>query len=206
VANPNPAAPPVRGEPAWGIAQLFPPQGEWSEADYLHLQTNHLIEFSEGCVEFLPMPTHLHQMIVAFLYGLLKSFVDAHDPGGVVLFAPLPVRLWPGKFREPDLLYMGSDHRSRIHQYWDGADLVIEVISESNQDHDRETKRIEYALAGIPEYWIVDPINRQIIVHTLDDKTYRQAGVHGPGSTAESILLKGWAVHVDSMLDLVDQP
>src|SRR4051794_29142322 len=88
------------GEPTWEVAQFYPPQGEWTEADYLGLQTNHLVELSDGVLELLPMPTHQHQMIVAFLYGLLKTFVDGSAPG-VVLFAPLRVRLWEGKFREP---------------------------------------------------------------------------------------------------------
>jgi hypothetical protein len=33
-------------EPAWDIARLFPAQGEWSEEDYLELDTNRLVEFS----------------------------------------------------------------------------------------------------------------------------------------------------------------
>ena len=74
------------GEPTLEIAQLFPVQGEWTEADYLSLQTNHLVELSDGFLDILPMPTHKHQMIVAFLYGLLKAFVDLHAPG-TVLFA-----------------------------------------------------------------------------------------------------------------------
>lgn len=151
------------------------------------------------------MPTHVHQMIVAFLYGLLKAFVDRNDPGGVVLFAPLPMRLKPGKFREPDILYMGSGHLSRIHDYWEGADLVIEVVSPSNSAHDHETKRAEYAQATIPEYWIVDPLNRQIIVCTLEGTTYRQAGVYGEGAIAASVLLEGWAVSVDSVLAMLHQ-
>ncbi len=106
VASSSSSPPAIRGEPAWEIAQLFPRQGEWTEADYFMLQTNHLVELSEGSLEVLPMPTHAHQMIVALLYGLLKAFVDANDPGGVVLFAPLWIRLRPGKIREPDLVYM----------------------------------------------------------------------------------------------------
>jgi Uma2 family endonuclease len=202
VANSYPV---IRGNPTWEVAQLFPPQGEWSEADYLNLQTNHLVEFSDGCVEFLLMPTHAHQMIVAFLFGLLKAFVDEHDSGGVVLFAPLPMRLRPGKFREPDLLYMRSAHRSRIHDYWDGADLVVEVVSAGNPEHDRDTKRTEYARAGIPEYWLVDTLERQIIVYSLDGETYRQAGVYGPGAMASSVLLDGWIVTADSVFALLDQ-
>jgi Uma2 family endonuclease len=205
VSNALPIASTVRGEPVWEIADLFPLQGQWTEADYFNLHTNHLVEFSEGCLEFLPMPTHAHQMIVALLYGFLKSFVDAQDPGGIVLFAPLWVRLWPGKIREPDLVYMRSSHRSRIHDYWEGADLVIEVVSKGNPSHDRHTKRAEYARAGIPEFWLVDTLERQIIVHVLDEGTYREAGVYGPGTAAGSVLLAGWIVNVDAVLALLDQ-
>lgn len=40
-----------KGEPLWAIAQLFPYQGYWSEDDYLDLNTNHLVEFSDGYYE-----------------------------------------------------------------------------------------------------------------------------------------------------------
>ena len=35
--------------------------------------------------------------------------------------------------------------------------LVVEVIGEDDPERDLVTKRLEYAQAGIPEYWIVDP-------------------------------------------------
>src|SRR5207237_10469473 len=57
------------GEPTWEVARFYPLQGEWTEADYLALPTNQLVELSDGRLEFLPMPKHFHQMIVAFLYG-----------------------------------------------------------------------------------------------------------------------------------------
>jgi hypothetical protein len=57
-----------QAEPAWEIATLFPAQGAWSEADYFLLPTNHLVEFSHGRVEVLPMPTQSRQLIVLFLY------------------------------------------------------------------------------------------------------------------------------------------
>jgi Uma2 family endonuclease len=187
------------GELTWEVAQFFPAQGEWTEADYLGLQTNHLVELSDGCLEILPMPTHQHQMIVAFLYGLLKAFVDKHAPG-TVLFAPLRMRLWEGKFREPDLLYMRQENQHRIHDYWDGADLVMEVVSPGKPEHDRATKRLEYAKAGIAEYWIVDVIANQILVLALGKKKYRVHGQCGAGTWAESKMLPGFAVPVDQVL------
>src|SRR4051812_16119431 len=85
------------GEPAWELAMLFPPQGHWTEADYLTLDTNRLVELSDGCLEVLPMPTLIHQYIVMFLYDLLGPLVKCQCLGRVVL-APLPVRLGSGKY------------------------------------------------------------------------------------------------------------
>ncbi len=85
-------------------------------------------------------------------------------------FAPLCVRLRSGKFREPDLLYLvDRDDPRRNNKFWVGADLVMEVVSDSPQDRERDlvTKRLEYAEAGIAESWIVDPESESITVLTL---------------------------------------
>jgi Uma2 family endonuclease len=74
-----------------------------------------------------------------------------------VVFAPLPVRLREGKYREPEIVFMLEEHNDRIDEdYRERADLVIEVVSEDDPDRDLILKRREYAGAGIPEYWIVD--------------------------------------------------
>src|SRR5271168_25243 len=105
-------------EPAWKIATLFPNQGQWSEGDYLCLDTNHLVELSDGCVEVLAMPTTVHQLIVLYLYKLLDAFTCPNL--GLVVTAPLRVRLWANKFREPDVVLMLKDnlHRAR-NDYWE---------------------------------------------------------------------------------------
>jgi len=189
------------GELTWEVARFFPRQGQWTKEDYLSLDTNNLVELSNGCLELLPMPTDFHQAIVAFLYEVLKAFAMAHALG-IVRFASLPVELWPGQIREPDILYMKAENAHRIQDYWHGADLVMEVVSPSNADHDYHTKRQEYAQAGIPEYWIVDVIRRHILVLTLNGTTYRVHGDFGPGTTATSVLLPGFAVAVDDVLAL----
>src|SRR5205807_2162123 len=81
-------------------------QGLWTVEQYLKLtdQTNHLIEFTDGTIEVLPMPTRRHQVLLLFLYELLKSF--GHPLGGKVLVAPLRLQIRPHKFREPDVLLL----------------------------------------------------------------------------------------------------
>jgi len=192
----------IPGQPTWKIAELFPAQGTWTESEYFALETQRRMEFSHGFIEFLPMPTLLHQRITAFLYNALNSFVVGLSLGEV-LFTGVRVRLWPGKFREPDVLFMSADHSDRMtNECWEGADLVMEVVSSSDDDRSRdlETKREEYALARIPEYWIVDPEVGQITVLTLDGETYVVHGEFKRGDQATSKLLPGFAVDVATAL------
>ncbi len=183
-------------EPTWEIAALFPSQGNWSEEEYLSLQTNRLVEFSHGHLEVLPMPTQSHQLLVIALFQWLRSFVKARQLG-TVLVAPMRMRLWPGKYREPDILFMFKEHdHRRGEHYWDEADLVMEVIRPDDRRRDQVIKRREYAQAGIPEYWIVDPSARQILVLTLSDEAYRVHGEFGEGDRATSVLLPGFVVDV----------
>ena len=48
------------GTPTWEMAYLFPSQGARTENEHLALDTNWLLEFNDGCVEVLPMPTVSH--------------------------------------------------------------------------------------------------------------------------------------------------
>jgi Uma2 family endonuclease len=183
-------------EPAWEVAYLFPPQGMWSEADYLELAGNRLVEFSDGAIEVLSMPTELHQLIMMFLCDALRAFVRAGN-GGTVLVAPFRVRLREGKYREPDVMLMltANAHR-RGNEFWDGADLVMEIVSDDDPSRDLKTKRFEYAQARIPEYWIVDPRSSEITVLRLAGDHYEEHGRFGGGGQASSVLLGGFAVNV----------
>lgn len=189
----------LQAEPTWSIAKLFPDQGTWSEEEYLMLPGNRLVEYSQGFVQVLSMPSYPHHLVVAWLYQVLSTFVHQHRLGQVI-FAPLRVRLWAGKYREPDLLFMARANRQRIHDlYWEGADLVMEVMSPDDPERDAETKRREYGEAGIAEYWLINPMAETITVFTLPKgrKVYAVHGVYDRSQRAESVLLPGFSVSVD---------
>lgn len=187
-----------RGEPVWELAELYPKQGEWTEDEYLAIDTNRLIELSQGCLVFLPMPTIFHQLILDFLYTALKAFVQERHLG-LVLFAPLRVRMWPGEIREPDIVFLRPERIVNVHRPPRGADFVMEVVSPGgeNSERDWETKRRVYAEAGVPEYWIVDPQRRVISVMALTEgNTYEEHGPFQPGGTVSSVTLPGFQVAV----------
>ena len=184
------------------VLQLLPRQGAWSEGQYLWLtdHTNHLIEFTDGYIEVLPMPTDKHQAISQVLLLALLAYVQR--VGGRVFYSPLRLRIREGKHREPDLLLLldANDPR-RQNRYWLGADLVVEVVSPDDPDRDLVEKRRDYAEANIPEYWIADPRSERIVVLHLQDGAYVEHGVFRRGTRATSALLEGFAVDVGAVFD-----
>jgi Uma2 family endonuclease len=198
------STPPKVSEPAWEIAMLFPNQGHWTECDYLSLTDNarYLVELVDGRVEVLPMPTESHQNIVSFLVAMLKAFVIPQKLGRV-LQSPFRIRVAANQFREPDACFMLRENDARrSDDYWDGADLVMEVVSEDPKDRirDLEIKRDVYAKAGIREYWIIDRRDSRILVLKLTGDTYTEHTQAGIGGRAESNLLPGFALVVDAVL------
>ena len=189
-----------RPQPTWEVAHLFPTQGDWSEEEYLALNGNQLTELSNGFLEVLPTPTMSHQLLVLYLYQLVLGFTRVGDLG-TVLVAALRIRLWRRKFREPDLVLMLREHADRMgEEYWNGADLVMEVVGGASEDRRRDLviKRREYARAKIAEYWIVDPREETITVLRLSGKRYMVHGIFHKGDTATSHLLSGFTVDVSA--------
>jgi Uma2 family endonuclease len=181
---------------------LAPLQGLWREDQYLKLtnQTNRLIEFTDGVIEVLPMPTREHQKILAYLYRSLFTFIQSI--GGLVLFAPLRIQVRPGKFREPDLLVLLNEHDPRNQdQFWLGADLVVEIVSPDKPERDTKEKPRDYAEAGIAEYWIVNPLDETITVLTLHGHAYHEHGIFHRGESVMSALLGGFELGVDAILN-----
>ena len=195
---------------------VLPRQGDWSDEDYLRLTDclTRLVEFTDGHVQELPMPTCTHQAVLGCLYRLFHSWLE--PAGGIVLFSALRLKVRPGKFREPDLVVLrdAADIR-RQDRYWLGADLVVEVVSPDDPDRDLVTKRSDYAEAGIPEYWIADPRDETVTVLNLSApesganregapgllQAYAEHGVFRRGQAAASVLLDGFTADVASVFD-----
>ena len=76
------------------------------------------------------------------------------------------------------------------------------MVSDDKPERDLVEKRGDYAEAGIPEYWIVNPETETITVLRLEDTTYVEYGVFGRGAEAAgSALLPGFTVSVDAVFD-----
>src|SRR5947208_8545630 len=179
------------------LEEILPRQGEWSDEQYLILtdHRNGLVEFTDGFLEVLPMPTDRHQSILQCLVLIFVAFLQPR--GGKVQFSPLRLRIRPGKFREPDLLLLlsAADPR-RQNRFWTGADLALEIVSPDKPERDLVQKRTDYAEAQVQEYWIVNPQTETITVLRLADGVYVESGYFQRGESAVSALVAGLAIDV----------
>jgi Uma2 family endonuclease len=180
------------------IAELFPPQGLWTEADYLSLPpSNRKVELNTGRLVLWPPQGAEHDRIAGDLAIALDQYAG-FSRLGEVLFGPLPVRLWFNQFRMPDVMFLHTVHEHRKHRMWiEGApDWIAEVVSPTTREVDVESKLAEYARAAVPETWLVDPATRTVRVYVLsaDLPAYNLAATYQADETAQAVTLSGFEV------------
>jgi Uma2 family endonuclease len=189
------------------LLDLLPNQGSWTDAEYLWLTdyTSRRVEFTDGYLEVLPMPTENHEGILQFFLFTLAALV--HPLGGKVYDSGIRLRIRPGKFREPDLLLVKSaaDPRRR-NRFWKGADMTLEVVSKDKPERDLIDKVYDYAEGNVPEYWIVNPFTETITVLRLENGRYVEHGVFRRGDLATSVILPGFSVNVTEVFDIETPP
>jgi Uma2 family endonuclease len=85
--------------------------------------------------------------------------------------------------------------------YPTSALFIIEVVGEGDDARQRDyiAKRADYAKAGIPEYWIVDPLEKAVTVLHLNGAEYTLHGRFEQDQIATSATLEGFAVNCEEI-------
>jgi Uma2 family endonuclease len=154
-------------------------------------------EWVGGEVIVLAMPKVVHQTDLLFLARLLDHHVRRTGVGELFI-GPVEMRLVDQRAsRVPDIEVILNRNRARItpDRLEGPADLVVELISDDTVDRDRREKRVEYAAAGIPEYWLFDPRPRQhrATFLILDaGKSYQEAPLDEQGRFHSTVLPGFW--------------
>jgi Uma2 family endonuclease len=157
---------------------------EWADEDTY-------AEWVDGEV-IMPSPANTrHQSIVTFLSTVLTMFVGKHDLGQIFT-GPFQMKL-AHSGREPDVMFVTKEHLNRLTEtYLSGpADMVVEVISPESIGRDRGVKFYEYEGAGIPEYWLIDPLTQRAEFYQLDAAGRYQLIPPGPDGIYHSKVLPG---------------
>jgi Uma2 family endonuclease len=142
---------------------------------YKMLPEGTLAELIDNMVYDSPSPYVNHQSLSKKI--LRKLLEEVEDKGaGEVFDAPLDVYLDEiGNAVQPDLIVVLKDNLKIIDRYGHihgVPDLLIEILSKSNKNHDLVRKKKLYERFGVKEYWIIDPDNKHTVGFEHKDGCY----------------------------------
>jgi Uma2 family endonuclease len=150
---------------------LRSPEADWDRARWETLPDDgNRYEVIDGVLYMTTAPSSFHQWIIRQIVFALAPQIDT--PGiGITLWSPIGLFMPGCDPVQPDILVVRTAdldmfQDSRIHGI---PALLIEVLSPSNHNQDTRVKRGAYARAGVPEYWIVRPADRDALVCSQPD-------------------------------------
>jgi Uma2 family endonuclease len=175
----------------------------YSYADYLKWEFLERLELIRGRIFKLGAPNYPHSVISRNLFVPLANHLGRACH---VFTAPFDVRL-PKKDKtndseittvvQPDIGVI-CDQRKIDNRGCCGApDLLVEILSPSNRDHDLRTKFALYEEACVPEYWIIDAENEKLMVYVMNSESkYGEGKTYVNGDIITSVAIKGFSVKV----------
>lgn len=154
------------------------------------------VELINGIVHEMPTQDSWHaSTIQAAQEELRRVFKDGFD---LRIQMPLVLDLWSEPV--PDLAVVAGHWRDYLSAHPETAVLVVEV-SGSSARLDREEKRLLYAAAGIPEYWILYVKTKQLeIMREPGDGDYRSRVLLKPGDSVTPLAAPGASIRVADLL------
>ncbi|MEW9049986.1 MAG: Uma2 family endonuclease [Neobacillus sp.] len=172
------------------------------EFEELRKETDQQLEYIDGVVYMSPSPSTKHQRISMKLSAFLFNLLAGKDCE--VFAAPYDIELVDEESEEkkiiiPDLSII-CDKTGFIEQKYIGVpEVIIEIISPSNQSHDLIFKTNLYQKFRVKEYWIINPILNNIMVYSLgEDNQYRLIENEKQGMVKSSIIT-GFEVDVEAL-------
>ena len=151
-----------------------------------------------------PAPSRFHQDVFRELFNQIVNKLS--DKSCIVYSAPFDVRLPEADEADdditavvqPDILVV-CDKEKLDNEGCKGApDLIIEILSPSTASKDMKEKFFLYEKHGVKEYWLVEPLDKFIMVYSLQENTkYGRAVTYTKDDKIESGVLKDFVVDLD---------
>jgi Uma2 family endonuclease len=159
---------------------MRPPEEKVSVETFYQMreETSNLLEYVDGIVSMSPSPSTKHQQVSARLQAKLFNFLDGRNCG--VFSAPYDIHLHRDDLEDtnifiPDLSVICDLEGLEENKFVGVPEMIIEILSPSNQSHDLITKMEAYMKYGVKEYWVVNPMLHANVL--TDEQVYQQAAV-----------------------------
>ena len=159
------------------------------------------LEYFNGEVIYLPSPSVDHQRVLLNIGAELRDYFKGKPCEALALLdlwlinkeKSLNVKV------QPDLMVICDKTGLRENSYCGTPALIAEIISSSNESHDRIRKYITYMEFGIKEYWIINPKLKTAEVYVLEKDEYKQVSIYKSDDCVVSHTFSGLKIHLQDV-------
>jgi Uma2 family endonuclease len=148
----------------------------YTEEDYYNLPENVRAELIDGQIYYMAAPSRVHQKILNAVNNTIFNYIRSKDGLCEVYPAPFAVKLFSEDDKnvvEPDISVICDPNKLTDKGCTGAPDWIVEIISPSNSSHDYVRKLNLYMDAGVREYWIVNPMEREVLVYFLEQDKFK---------------------------------
>ncbi|WP_304516750.1 Uma2 family endonuclease [Cecembia rubra] len=191
------------------VKEPYTEYGRYTYADYLTWEIDHMVELIKGKVfrQAAAAPRRIHQEISVKITSQL--FATLKGRKCKVFSAPFDVRL-PVKSRkhedintvvQPDICVVCDPEKLDDLGCVGAPDLIMEILSPSNNKKELQNKYEVYEESGVLEYWIIHPYEKTLLVYTLTDRKYIPSRLFTLGDQVPSQCIEGFVLDLDELFE-----
>jgi len=180
----------------------------YTYADYLKWNFKERVELIKGKLfKMSPAPNRMHQGISSVIHSELYYYLKGKKCK--VYSAPFDVRL-PGKtlddkdiitVLQPDICVICDESKLDFKGCIGAPDIVVEILSPSNNVVELKNKYDVYEQAGVTEYWVVSPQDKTFLVYTLISGKYQPSRLMVAGDIITSSVLDSFSLDLTQLFD-----
>lgn len=191
------------------VNEPYTEYGSYTYADYLTWEIDHMVELIKGKVfrQAAAAPRRIHQEVSGKIFAKLYTLLERKECK--VYAAPFDVRL-PVKSRkhedintvvQPDICVICDPEKLDDLGCVGAPDLIMEILSPSNNKKELQNKYEVYEESGIKEYWIIHPYEKTLLVYTLTDRKYVPSKLFTLGDRVPSQCIQGFVLDLDELFE-----
>jgi len=183
----------------------------YSYADYFKWPFEDRVELIKGKIfKMSPAPNFDHQVLAGEIYGNLRDFLKKQKCKAFV--SPFDVR-FPRKSKEdkdiftvlqPDVCVVCDTSKYDKRGCVGAPDIVVEILSPSNNEKELKNKFDIYEESGVQEYWIVSPQDKTFLVNRLVDGHYVTSRPMVAGDIVTTTVLPGFEMDLKELFDTLN--
>ena len=155
--------------------------------DYLNFPNDEFVEIIDGKIFAMsPAPSRIHQELIMEISAELRNYIKSNKRQCKVYPAPFDVVLINENENEndsknivqPDISVICDKNKLNDKGCFGSPDMIVKIVSKFNPGNDYVKKLYLYEKYKVKEYWIVNPMKKNILVYTLTESGYNQPDLY----------------------------